>query len=160
MLSGIAAAEGTRVAYCKPHGALYNTIARDHDQAGAVAAAITALFPGMPVLGLPGSIWLEVAEQAGLVPMVEAFADRAYAAEGNLVPRSHPGAVLQDADHIAERVVRLVTEGRITTIEGTELAFTPASICVHGDSPDAVHIAGRVRQALEDAGVQITAFAR
>ena len=166
-LDGIARAAGGRVSYVKPHGALYNTIVHHEGQAAAVVAAVTAYQPGdhqghagpLPVLGLPGSRWLALAEEAGLVAHAEAFADRAYTPQGTLVPRSEPGAVLADPDEVAERCVRMVLEGRVEAVDGSTVEVRPASLCVHGDTPGAVAMATRVRAALERAGVAVTAFA-
>jgi UPF0271 protein len=111
------------------------------------------------VLGLPGSVWLRCAQEAGLSPVGEAFADRAYTPEGALVSRREPGAVLHDADAIAERCVRLATAGEVPDVHGDPVAVRAASICVHGDTPGAVAIARRVREALERAGVTLAPFA-
>ncbi|MGI8869129.1 MAG: LamB/YcsF family protein [Mycobacteriales bacterium] len=157
-LQACAKAAGTTVAYVKAHGALYNTIAVDPDQAGAVVSAVCAFAPGLPVLGLPGSAFLTLAATAGLRPVTEAFADRAYDAGGHLVPRARPGSVLHDADEIAARCVLLATERRVTAADGTDVVVDAGSICVHGDTPGAVAIATRVRAALGAAGVRLAPF--
>ncbi len=157
-LAAVAADEGVAVAYCKPHGALYNTIAHDPGQAEAVARACAAHRPGLPVLGLPGSVWLDAATAHGLRSVGEAFADRAYAADGTLVPRAEPGAVLHDADPIAARVVAMVRTGTVEAITGTRVPLTVGSICVHGDTPGALAIAVRVRERLADNGIRIAPF--
>jgi UPF0271 protein len=150
---------GTRVAYVKPHGALYNTIVADEAQARAVVEAIAAYTPGLAVLGLPGSAFLRLAADAGLRPVREAFADRAYNPDGTLVSRRLPGSVLHDADAVAARMLRLATEGVMTAIDGTEFALEADSICIHGDSPGAVEMAATVRRSLEAAGVDLQPFA-
>ena len=157
-LDGIARVEGGRVAYLKPHGALYNTIVTDAEQASAVVEAVTRYDPALPVLGLPGSEFLRLATEAGLTAVPEAFADRAYTSGGHLVSRRRPGAVLHDPDAIAARCVRLATEGVVESVEGTPVEVAARSICVHGDTPGAVDIARRVREALLDAGVTIDRF--
>ena len=157
-LDGLARVAGTRVAYVKPHGALYNTAAVDRRQAEAVVAAVTAYDPSLPLMGLAGSQLLEAAAAVGLRTVAEAFADRAYTPEGRLVPRRDPGAVLHDPDLVAERMVRLVTEGRITAIDGTDVEVQADSVCVHGDSPGSVAMAWAVRASLERAGAQIAPF--
>ena len=129
-LQGIAAAAGSAVCYVKPHGALYNTIVTDREQAAGL----------------------------GLRMVSEAFADRAYRPDGQLVPRREPGAVLHDPAEIAHRVVTMVTAGQVTAIDGTQLAVAVESVCVHGDSPGAVQIAGAVRDQLKAAGTEIKAF--
>ena len=149
---------GTRVAYVKPHGALYTTAAVDEVQARAVVDAVTAYDRTLPLLGLPGSVLLRVAESEGLTTVAEAFADRGYAATGHLVPRSHPGALLTDPDAVAERVVRLATEGTLLAVDGTLVAVAARSVCTHGDTPDAVALARAVRAALESVGVTVAPF--
>ncbi|MCW3815862.1 LamB/YcsF family protein [Micromonospora sp. DR5-3] len=158
-LDGIARAEGTRVRYVKPHGALYNAIVTHEEQAAAVVAAVRAVEPALSVYGLPGSAWLRQAADAGLQPVAEAFADRAYTSNGTLVSRRLPHAVLHDPDVIAARVVRMVVEGTIEADDNTVIEVAPQSICVHGDTPEAVAIARAVRQALVAAGVTIEARA-
>jgi 5-oxoprolinase (ATP-hydrolysing) subunit A len=150
---------GVRVAYVKPHGALYNAIVHHEGQAAAVVAAVVALDPSLPVMGLPGSAFLRIAQEAGLRTVAEAFADRAYTPEGHLVPRRQPGAVLHDPELVAARMVRLATEGRITAVDGTEIEVRADSICTHGDSPGAVEMAQAVRDGLARAGVSVRAFA-
>ena len=158
-IGALDARSGGAVAYVKPHGALYNTIVRHEGHARAVVAAVTAYHRPLAVLGLPGSLFLDYAEAAGLVTVREAFADRAYTAAGTLVPRSQPGAVLHDPAAVAARVVRLATTGRLTAITGEELTVTAESVCVHGDTPGAVAIAAAVGAALAAAGVAVGAFA-
>ena len=157
-LDGLCKVTGTRVSYVKPHGALYNTAAVDPRQAEAVAAAVAAYDPSLPLMGLAGSALLEAGAAAGLRTVAEAFADRAYTPEGRLVSRLDPGAVLHDPDLVAERVVRLVTEGRITAVDGTDVEVRADSVCVHGDSPGAVALARASRVALERAGARIAPF--
>jgi 5-oxoprolinase (ATP-hydrolysing) subunit A len=158
-LDGFARIAGSRVRYVKPHGALYNRIVYDDDQAAAVVAAVTAYDPTLPILGLPGSALLRHAEQAGLRTVTEAFADRGYTAQATLVPRSQPGALLDDSAAVAQRMVQMLTTGRIQSIDGVEIAVSAQSICVHGDTPGAVTMAVAVRKALVEAGVEIRAVA-
>ncbi|QWC84810.1 LamB/YcsF family protein [Nocardioidaceae bacterium] len=158
-LEAMARVAGARVAYVKPHGALYNTCVTHEEQAAAVVAAVTAYDPSLPLLGLPGSALLAAGDAAGLRTVREAFADRGYTAEATLVPRTQSGALLEDPDEVAARVVRLVTEGVVTAVDGTEVEVACDSVCVHGDSPGAVEMATAVRDALVAAGVRIEAFA-
>ncbi|ART63045.1 LamB/YcsF family protein [Kushneria marisflavi] len=158
-LAGLARAAGTRVRYVKPHGALYNTIARDERQAHAVIEAIKAIDDQLVLVALAGAPLLEWAREAGLRVAAEAFADRAYQSDGSLVSRREAGAVLHDADQVAERMLRLVREGVIETIDGQDLTLAADSICVHGDSPGAVALAEAVRARLTQAGVELRAFA-
>lgn len=157
-LQALAQVAGSRVSYVKPHGALYNSIVNHRDQARAVAAAVHALDPELPVLGLAGSVFFEEAQKLGLRTVSEAFADRAYQADGRLVSRREPGAVLDDAAAIADRVTEMLTYGRVSTLTGESIPIQVESICVHGDSPGAVQIASAVRRRLVADGVELTAF--
>ena len=159
-LEAFARIAGSRLRYVKPHGALYNAIVHHEAQAEAVAEAVRRYDPTLPVLGLPGSVWLAVAEGAGLTPVAEAFADRAYTPEGTLVSRKEPGAVLHDPEVIARRTIAMATGEPIKDINGDPLTLAPDSICVHGDTPGAVEIARQVRVALEHAGVELASFTR
>ncbi len=158
-LDALARVEGIRVRYVKPHGALYNAIVHHEAQAQAVVDAVRAYDPDLPLMGLPGSAVLAAADRAGLRTVREAFADRAYTPDGTLVSRREPGAVLHDPAEVARRVVQMVTEGSLSALDGTTVAVEADSICVHGDSPGAVEMAGRVRSELEAAGVELVAFA-
>lgn len=155
-LDGIARAEGGKVRYVKPHGALYNRIVRDPVQAEAVAAAVAAYDPSLPVLTLPGSALHEVSD---LTLVNESFADRAYTPEGRLVPRREAGAVIHDPAAVAERALRMALEGVVEAVDGTTIRIDARSICVHGDTPGAVEIARSVREALEKADVPLVSFA-
>lgn len=158
-LQGLAAAAGTRVRYVKPHGALYNTIAQDARQAGAVIRAILTVDPSLILMGLAGAPVLEQARAAGLATVAEAFADRAYRPDGQLLSRREPGAVLHDPNLVAARMVRLAQEGVVEAVDGSTLRLAAGSICVHGDSPDAVAMARAIRVALTRQGVTIASFA-
>ncbi len=144
-LDGLARAAGGRVAYVKPHGALYHAVSTHPAQAEAVIDAVQA-YGGPPVLGLAGSSFLAAVTDAGLDAVGEGFADRGYLPDGGLVPRSSPGALLTDPEAAAEQAVRLARSGA-------------RSICVHGDSPGAAGLAAAVRAALAAAGVRVEAFA-
>lgn len=175
-LEVFARAAGAAVAYVKPHGALYNRVVHDAEQARAVVDGVllagagptagarpstgAGLSPraGLPVLGLPGSRFLEAADQAGLPVVTEAFADRAYTDEGTLVPRGTDGAVVTAADTVVERSVGLARFGTVTAHSGRRIAVRARSLCLHGDTPGAVGLARRVRARLEAAGVRVEAF--
>jgi len=157
-LQAIARAAGSAVSYVKPHGALYNTIVTHREQGAAVAEAVRLVDPRLPVLGMAGSAFFDEAGRLGLRSVTEAFADRAYRPDGQLVSRREPGAVLDDPAAIADRVVSMVTSGRITTTDGTQIDVSVESVCVHGDSPGAVQIATAVRDQLAAAGADIRAF--
>ena len=135
------------VRYVKPHGALYNRVVWDSDQAQAVIAAVQASNSKLPVMGLPGSTLLALARETGLPEIEEGFTDRRYTEDGKLVPRSEAGAVITDPDGVVQQALELARAGRVR------------SLCVHGDTPGAVELAGRVRAALEDAGFTLAACA-
>ncbi|MHA7985426.1 LamB/YcsF family protein [Rathayibacter sp. CAU 1779] len=158
-LAGVASSVGTEVRYVKPHGALYNRIVDDAQQAAAVADAVASFPANLAVLGLPGSAIEQACSNRGVPFVREAFIDRAYLADGTLVPRGRAGAVLSLDDGIAERAVRMASDGVVQTIDGEAIPIDASSLCVHGDSPDAVAMAVAVREALGEAGIRIGAFA-
>lgn len=149
---------GSRVSYVKPHGALYNTCATDPIQAEAVVRAVREVDPTLPILGLPGSELLRSAEAVGLRAVTEAFADRGYDSAGHLVSRRQEGAVISDPKAVVARCLRLVTERVVTAVDGTQVAVSAASLCLHGDTPGALRLARRVREALAEADVQVAPF--
>lgn len=157
-LDGLCRSVGARMAYVKPHGALYNAIVHHEEQAAAVVSAITAFGARLPLVGLPGSAAHDLAEAAGIRTVAEFFADRGYRADGTLVPRSEPGALVLDADLVQHRVARLLTTGQVLATDGTPVAVRAESICVHGDTPDAVALARGVRRAIEAAGWAVSPF--
>ncbi|MCS5496941.1 LamB/YcsF family protein [Cnuibacter physcomitrellae] len=158
-LQALARAAGTRVAYVKPHGALYNRIVHEDVQARAVVDGILAADDSLPLVGLPGSVTQRIAESVGLSFVAEAYADRGYRPDGTLVPRSEPGAVLHDADAIARRMVGLVVDGSVEAVDGSVVTLSARTICVHGDTAGSVGIAVALRSALERAGVTLSPFA-
>ena len=154
-LQALAHAAGSTVSYVKPHGALYNTIVNNHDQARAVAEAVHAVDPNLPVLGLSGSVFFAEARTLGLRTVPEAFADRSYRSDGQLVSRRERNAVLHDPAEIADRVASMVNAGRVAAVDGSTIPITVESVCVHGDSPGAVQIANAVRDRLVADGVEL-----
>lgn len=157
-LQALAAAAGTSVSYVKPHGALYNSIMQHHGQARAVAEAVHAVDPGLPVLAQSGSVFAAEAQRLGLRMVAEAFADRAYRPDGALVSRRERNAVLHDTAEIADRVASMVIAGRVAAVDGSTIPISVESVCVHGDSPGAVQIASAVRARLTAEGVEIARF--
>ena len=158
-LDGLARSVGGRVAYLKPHGALYNAVVHHEAQAAAVVAAVAAWPEPLPLLGLPGSRLLALAAEAGLPVVTEAFADRAYTADATLVPRDRPGAVLHDPAAVAARVVEMVRTGEVDDIDGNPVRVGAASVCLHGDTPGAVAMGRAVRDALAAAHIDVAPFA-
>lgn len=157
-LEALAQAQGTRVSYVKPHGALYNTIVHHDVQAKAVIDGIAAFSRELPVMLLPGAVAGEYAKKKGLRVVAEAFADRGYMPNGTLVPRSQPGAVLENPQEVAARVLQVATSGAVTAIDGTVLNMDAESVCVHGDSPGAVEMTRAIVAHLEQADVQVGSF--
>jgi UPF0271 protein len=157
-LQALAAVEGVKVQYVKPHGGLYNTTVHHSEQAQAVVDAVRVVGTDLAILGLPGSELLRIADGHGLRAVTEAFADRAYNSDGTLVSRMLSGAVLTDPTSIASRVVRIVTRSEVVAIDGSVIPIDAESVCLHGDTPGAVAIARSVREALVEAGVEIGAF--
>jgi UPF0271 protein len=157
-LDACARAAGSRVRYVKPHGALYNTAVDDRGQADAVASAVAAFDRSLPLLALPGSALAEAAHTAGLPFVPEAFADRAYLPSGRLVPRSEPDAVVEDPYDVVARAASFALHRRVTATDGSVLPIEARSLCVHGDTPGAVQLAGEIRRTLVDAGVTLAPF--
>lgn len=157
-LDGFMKAVGLRIAYVKPHGALYHVTVSEPEAAAAVVAAAAEFDPGLAILGFPNSELLHAAESAGLRPVTEAFADRSYLSDGRLQPRTTPGSVLTDPSVILNRTLRLMETGEIVTADGSVIHQRVESICVHSDTPSAVRIAQGLRHGLEAAGVSLRSF--
>ncbi len=145
-LQALTRAEGGRVRYVKPHGALYNTAVEHEQQAAAVVEGVIAVNPGLPLVGLPGSALLRIGAEHGLRTVEEYFVDRGYAADGRLVDRREPGALITDPELAAERAVTAAQSGNF------------GSMCLHGDTSGAVAIGQAVREALTEAGLELRAF--
>ncbi|ROO27565.1 LamB/YcsF family protein [Salinisphaera japonica] len=158
-LEAFARAAGARIAYVKPHGALYHAMV-DHDgHASAVVEAMRVFGQDLPILALPGAAVLAHADKHGIRGVAEAFADRAYNADGTLVSRREAGAMIEDDATIIANMIHLARHGEIIARDGTRVSVTAESICVHGDSAGAVATARSLRAALAEAAVEITAFA-
>ncbi len=157
-LAAFAAAHGTRVAHVAPHGRLGNLVAVRPDYARAVCDALCALDPSIVVVAQDGAM-ADEARARGLAVSIVGIVDRAYRADGTLVPRSEPGAVIQDTDALVARAVRIATDGVLEAIDGTPLAVEADSLLLHGDNPGAVATARAIRAGLEAAGVGVRAMA-
>jgi len=157
-LDGFAQVAGAGVMYIKPHGALYHACITHPAQAEAVVKAAHEYDPAMAVLGPPGSPLLEFADDLGMEPVPEGFADRAYLPDGRLVPRSAPGSLLTDGSMISAQAVQIAQHRTVTTIDGSVVPVAVRSLCLHGDTPGAVQFAQAVRQALAEAGIGVHAF--
>lgn len=158
-LQGVAALAGARVSYVKPHGALANLAADDGAVAQAILAAVQALPGRLAILAISGTALEQVARAAQWPVHSEIYADRAYLANGRLVPRSHPGAVLHDPEAAAERLLGFLSSGMMPVLDGPPIPLAAESICVHGDNPAAIAMAGLLRQRLLAAGVTLAPFA-
>ena len=154
-LAGVAAAQEARLHHIKPHGALYNLAARDRALADAVARAVVAVDATLILFGLAGSCLVEAGEAVGLRTAAEVFADRAYRADGSLVPRGTPGAVIDDPMEVVQRALRIVQDGTVTCVGGEVIAIRGDTICLHGDTPGVGGLAARLRSGLEGAGIRV-----
>jgi len=159
-LDGFCRTAGTRVRYVKLHGALYHRASEDKEVAKSVAFALRQLDQELVVLGPEGSAMLQAANATGLDVAREAFVDRAYQPDGRLVPRRMPGAVLDDADAIAERALRMVQDRYVVAIDGTRCIIRADSLCVHGDGPKAVAVVRALRQRFDQEGITLAAFVK
>lgn len=156
-LAGIAALEGVTLVHVKPHGALYNMAARDRALAEAIARAVAAVDRRLVLFGLAGSRLIEAGQALGLTVAEEVFADRVYQADGTLVPRDRPGAVIQDEREVVVRALRMVREGVVISSDGATVRLRVDTLCLHGDTPNAARLAKRLRQELEGAGIRVAA---
>jgi UPF0271 protein len=157
-VAGVAASEGVALQHVKPHGALFNMAMRDADLASAIARATARFNSELMLFGLPDSELLKAGRAEHLRVVAEAFADRAYEADGSLVSRSKPGSVILDASAVVARAVQMAKDGTVAAVDGTILKFRPDTICIHSDTPSADDLAARVRAALDDAGVTVGAI--
>jgi UPF0271 protein len=144
-----------KLQHVKPHGAMYNMAVRDEALARAICEAILEVDPEIILVALTGSKWVDIARDMGLRVAREAFADRAVNADGTLVPRSKPGSVIEDVDEVAQRSVKMVTQGKVTAITGEEIVLSADTLCLHGDTPNSIYLASSIRSSLEAQGVQI-----
>lgn len=156
-LAAMALAEGTAVRGVKPHGALYSAIARHEGQAAAVVEALVELGGGLPLVAAPGAVVVRLAREAGIEVVLEGFADRAYQADGTLMPRTLPGAVLEEPEAVAAQALAIALDQEVRAADGSRVELPVRSLCLHGDTPGAVDLARTVRARLEHAGVQLRA---
>jgi 5-oxoprolinase (ATP-hydrolysing) subunit A len=156
-LASIAQKQGTQLRHVKPHGALYNMAARDEALAETVVTAIRSVDPSLMLFGLAGSALLVVAGRLGLRAISETFADRAYRADGSLLPRNQQGSVLHDDTVVAARAVAMVQDGAVIAVDGSRVALRADTICLHGDSPGADVMAMQIRDAFTAAGIRVVA---
>ncbi|WP_172253187.1 LamB/YcsF family protein [Saccharibacillus deserti] len=159
-LEAFVRSEGGRLRHVKPHGALYNMAARDAALADAIARAVLRVDSRLVLFGLSGSELIRAGEEAGLETAAEVFADRTYRSDGSLTDRSRPDALIADEDQAAAQVLRLIREGRVSTVDGEEIGMAADTVCIHGDGPNAPAFARRIRLACEQAGIRVSAAGR
>lgn len=148
---------GGQLSYVKPHGALYNQANKDPQLAELIVASIKAFDPSLRVMALSNSLLLQTAQQAGLQVISEVFADRRYLADGSLVPRTHPQALIDNDDEAIAQVVQMVKERKVTALDGSTLTIQADSICLHGDGEHALSFAQKICQVLADNHITISA---
>lgn len=154
-LAGFAKAAGVNLHHVKPHGALYNMAAKDRALADAIARAVRDIDASLVLYGLAGSELIRAGEAAGLKVASEVFADRSYQADGSLTPRSQPNALLESDEEAVQHVLAMVTEKRVKAVTGEWVALEADTICIHGDGAHALSFAHKVKEALQQAGVEI-----
>ena len=157
VFQAIAEAAGVRSNHVKPHGALYNMAVRDGEVAGAIARAIAKVDSTLILFAPDRSALARAGEAYGLRIAREVFADRNYLVNGSLVPRSRPDALLHDPEEAAARVLRMLREGKVRSVDGADADVMAETICVHGDTPGAVEFARALRSRLAADGVTIRA---
>jgi 5-oxoprolinase (ATP-hydrolysing) subunit A len=155
-LDAIARRERTMLHHVKPHGALYNQAETDIALAAAIVAAVREFDPTLRLVGRAGSAMEQAAREASHPFTAEAFADRRYQSDGTLLPRSEPRAILTDPEEVARQVHRLVTDGEVFASDGSRVAVSFGTLCVHGDTPGAATLARRVRRELNALGVSVS----
>jgi len=157
-LWGYCLTEGIKMQHVKAHGGMYNMAVKDMSVATALAEAIKAVDPGLIMLCLANTAMVTAAKQVGVKYVEESFADRAYTAQGSLVSRKLPGSVIHDIDIVAERVLNMVKNNQVTSIDGVQVALKTQTVCVHGDTPGAVGMIKKIREKLAAEGVTVKAF--
>jgi len=160
-LQAFASVLGLRLQHVKLHGAMYNMAVKNPQITEAVAAVLNGLDPELILLVLAGpdrNQLQEMGRRTGIRMAFEFFADRAYNPDGSLVSRQEPGAVLHDEEQVTDKVLQMVAEGTVTARDGSRIELAADTICVHGDNPAAVSLAGRIRQALMESGVEVVPF--
>lgn len=156
-LAAMARAEGGVMRHVKPHGMLYNQAAKDPQLADAIAKAVHACDPALILVGLAGSELIRAGERYGLATRQEVFADRGYLADGSLVPRSQPGALIEDEEQSLAQTLEMVERGRVKSLTGEWASVIAQTVCIHGDGEHALAFARRLRSAFESRGIKIIA---
>lgn len=156
-LAAFVRAEGGQLTHVKPHGALYNKAAVDRSIADAIAQAVRDFDPNLRLFSLSGSVLIQAGQDVGLQTVSEVFADRNYRTDGTLVPRSHPQAMVYSLAEMAERILQMIKEKTVISLEGQIIPIEAETVCLHGDEPEALAHAQKLRETLEDHGIIIQA---
>ncbi|MBT8356640.1 MAG: 5-oxoprolinase subunit PxpA [Desulfobacterales bacterium] len=149
---------GTRLCHVKPHGALYLTAVENKEVARAVAEAIVSVNPDLlyvALAGAKGELMRRIGQEVGLKVVYEAFPDRAYTPEGNLVSRHQPGAVIKDPEIVSQRACKMAKEGKVIAVDGTSISLEVQTLCVHGDTPTAVELVKSIRAILKENNMEV-----
>lgn len=158
-LRGMAQTQGVQLTHIKPHGALYNQAATDAKLAEGLALILQEFDSSLAIVGLAGGQLQRYVRQLGMTAIAEGFADRRYAADGTLLPRSHPQAIIDDPQQAVAQCLEMICEGRVTTLEGQRIDMRVDTLCLHGDTAQALVFAQCLASALNDAGIKISATA-
>ena len=156
-LAAIAKAEGDKLSHVKAHGQLYNQAVKEPELADALCEAVRRFDPSLRFFGLAGSGMIEAARRAGLTPVEEVFADRGYMPDGSLVPRSQPGALIEDEEQSLAQTLSLVRDRKVTAIDGSTVPVNAQTVCLHGDGAHALAFARRIRDRLQQEGIAVRA---
>ena len=158
-LAAIVKAEGGKLSHVKPHGQLYNQAVKEPELADALCEAVRRFDPSLRFFGLAGSNMIDAARRAGLTPVEEVFADRGYMPDGSLVPRSQPGALIEDEEQSLDQTLSLVRDRKVTAIDGSTVPVNAQTVCLHGDGAHALAFARRIRDRLQQEGIAVRATA-
>jgi len=158
-LAAIVKAEGGKLSHVKPHGQLYNQAVKEPELADALCEAVRRFDPSLRFFGLAGSGMIDAARRAGLTPVEEVFADRGYMPDGSLVPRSQPGALIEDEEQSLAQTLSLVRDRKVTAIDGSTVSVNAQTVCLHGDGAHALAFARRIRDRLQQEGIAVRATA-
>lgn len=158
-LAAIVKAEGGKLSHVKPHGQLYNQAVKEPELADALCEAVRRFDPSLRFFGLAGSGMIDAARRAGLTPVEEVFADRGYMPDGSLVPRSQPGALIEDEEQSLAQTLSLVRDRKVTAIDGSTVPVNAQTVCLHGDGAHALAFARRIRDCLQQEGIAVRATA-
>ncbi|NOU73241.1 5-oxoprolinase subunit PxpA [Paenibacillus sp. LMG 31458] len=159
-LYGFVKAEGGKMQHVKPHGALYNMAAKSPVLSEAIAEAVYKVDPELILFGLSGSNLIAAGQIVGLQTSSEVFADRTYQQDGSLTPRGQHDALIIDHRQAVDQVIRMAKEGKVKTMQGLDISIMADTLCIHGDSPNALSLASHIRESFEAAGIIVQAIGK